>query len=127
MCTATMMEYCHTRLHLGFSAKLGIWQVPTCKMEPRSGYIFCQNRPATRPPGRPPPDHMDVRLARKLEFVGCLVLLMLCGVPTPIVHPIHKLCAVSPPSLLAPCSENMCGVPPSRYTLFLCGVPPLTI
>ena len=24
-------------LHLGFSAKLKIWQVPACKMEPRSG------------------------------------------------------------------------------------------
>ena len=32
--------YCHTRLHLGFSAKLRIWQVPTCKMEPRSGIII---------------------------------------------------------------------------------------
>ena len=31
---------CHTRLHLGFSAKLRIWQVPACKMEPRSGIIF---------------------------------------------------------------------------------------
>ena len=29
--------YCHTRLHLGFSAKLGIWQISICKMEPRSG------------------------------------------------------------------------------------------
>ena len=27
-------------LHLGFSTKLKIWQVPTCKMEPRSGIIF---------------------------------------------------------------------------------------
>ena len=27
-------------LHLGFSAKLRIWQVPACKMEPRSGYIM---------------------------------------------------------------------------------------
>ena len=33
------------------------------------------------------------------------------------------MCGVPPP-LLAPCSENMCGVPPSRYTLFLCRVPP---
>ena len=32
--------YCHTRLHLGFS-------VPACKMEPRSGIIFCKN--PTRP------------------------------------------------------------------------------
>ena len=26
-------------LHLGFSAKLRIWQVSACKMEPRSGII----------------------------------------------------------------------------------------
>ena len=46
--------FCHTRLHLGFSAKLRIWQVPTCKMEPRSGNIFCKNRPdPTRPTDRP--------------------------------------------------------------------------
>ena len=31
--------YCHTRLHLGFSAKLRIWQALPCKMEPRSGNI----------------------------------------------------------------------------------------
>ena len=47
--------YCHTRLHLGFSAKLRIWQVPASKMEPRSGIIFCLNRPAGRPP-----DHLSV-------------------------------------------------------------------
>ena len=33
-------NYCHTRLHRGFSAKLRIWQVPTCKMEPQSGIII---------------------------------------------------------------------------------------
>ena len=27
-------------LHLEFSAKLRIWQVPTCKMEPQSGIIL---------------------------------------------------------------------------------------
>ena len=35
------------RLHLGFSAKLTIWQVPTCKMEPRSGNIM-QLEPPTK-------------------------------------------------------------------------------
>ena len=35
--------YCHTRLHLGSSARLKIWQVPACKMEPRSGIISCNN------------------------------------------------------------------------------------
>ena len=38
-------------LHLGFSAKLRIWQVPTCKMEPRSGYIM-QLEPPTHPAHR---------------------------------------------------------------------------
>ena len=33
-------NFCHTRLHIGFSAKLGIWQVSACKMEPRSGIII---------------------------------------------------------------------------------------
>ena len=31
---------CHTQLHLGFSTKLKIWQVPTCKMDPWSGIIL---------------------------------------------------------------------------------------
>ena len=38
---------CHTRLHLGFSAKLRIWQVPACKMEPQRGIILM--RPPTHP------------------------------------------------------------------------------
>ena len=36
-------------LHLGFSAKLKILQVPACKMEPRSGYIMRWG-PPTQPP-----------------------------------------------------------------------------
>ena len=35
--------FCHTRFHLGYSAKLRIWQVSACKMEPRSGIIIGQN------------------------------------------------------------------------------------
>ena len=48
--------YCHTRLHLGFSAKLRILQVSPCKMEPRSGIISCKipTRPPTHPPIHPP-------------------------------------------------------------------------
>ena len=42
---------CHTRLHLGFSANLRIWQVSACKMEPWSGIISCKN-PPTHPPGK---------------------------------------------------------------------------
>ena len=36
---------------LDFQLMLKIWQVPACKMEPRSGIIFCQ-KPAGRPPDR---------------------------------------------------------------------------
>ena len=43
---------CHTRIHLGFSAKLIIWQVPTCNMEPRSGNISLKKTVL-------PPDLMD--------------------------------------------------------------------
>ena len=32
-----------TWLHLGSSARLKIWQVPACKMEPQSGIISCKN------------------------------------------------------------------------------------
>ena len=39
-------------LHLGFSAKLRIWQVSACKMEPRSGIISWFG-----PPTHPPPTH----------------------------------------------------------------------
>ena len=66
--------HCHTRLHFGFSAKLGIWQVPACKMEPRSGYIFWQNRP-----GGQPLNHMDVRSWNLLGFL------------------FFQCCAISPP------------------------------
>ena len=36
-------------LHFGFSAKLRIWQVSACKMEPRSG-IISYKKPSTHPP-----------------------------------------------------------------------------
>ena len=39
-------------LYLEFSAKQRIWQVPTCKMEPQSGYIM-QLEPPTHPTTRP--------------------------------------------------------------------------
>ena len=35
-----LKSYCQTRLHLGFSAKLGVWQDSAFKMEPRSGIII---------------------------------------------------------------------------------------
>ena len=60
--------YCHTRLHLGFSAKLRIWQASACKMEPRSGIIFCQ-KPAGRPADRPP-DRVNILPEGKTPHVS---------------------------------------------------------
>ena len=40
-------------LHLGFSVKLRIWQVPACKMEPRSGIIYWLGPPTHQPPTHP--------------------------------------------------------------------------
>ena len=71
------MTYCHTRLHLGFSAKLGIWQVSACKMEPRSGIIIWQNFLPPAPAA-----------ARTHPPAAKLFLSMLCGVPTQILAPI---------------------------------------
>ena len=86
------------RLHLGFSAKLSIWQVSACKREPQNGIIFCKRRPnQTQPP-------------------SSIFLSMLCGVPTPN----WQVCMVSPDPefVFSPnCSlhqESMCGVPPPR-------------
>ena len=41
--------FCHTWLHLGFSAKLTIWQVSACKMKPQRGIIL-----DPKPPNHPP-------------------------------------------------------------------------
>ena len=43
----------HSVLHLGFSAGLKIFQVPTCKMEPQRGCIM-QRTPSTQPPTQQP-------------------------------------------------------------------------
>ena len=81
----TLNIYCHTRLHLGFSANLRILQVPTCKMEPRSGNIFCKNRPMHRLRNQPD------------QHIGCATdpttksSLRTCF--------IFQCCAVSPPQL----------------------------
>ena len=53
LCEIKHKGFCHTRLHLGFSANLRIQQVPACKMEPQSGRIMWRtppNHPTTHPP-----------------------------------------------------------------------------
>ena len=92
-------SYCHTRLHLGFSAKLRIWQVPACKMEPRSGIIFCKNRPDR------PTTQSSLRTC--FFFQCCAVSppqlfptsakYVRCPPSHPIVYLIKKVCAVSHP------------------------------
>ena len=62
-----------------------------------------------------------------------LCLSMLCGVPTPIVPPINKVCAVSPlpffyvvwcpHPMCYPRQQSMCSVPPSSIRFF-CAVSP---
>ena len=64
-------------LHLGFSAKLKIWQVSACKMEPRSGTIITDwaSQPASQPTSQP----------------STYLVFKCCAVSPP------QLCAVSPP------------------------------
>ena len=79
------LSYCHTRLHLGFSAKLRVWQVPACKMEPRSGLISCKNRPD---PTRP---DQTLQLSFSFNVVRC---------PHPNCSPHREcMCRVSPFSI----------------------------
>ena len=63
------LSYCHTRLHLGFSVKLRIWQVPACKMEPQKGIIG------------PPPTYPQLSFFFQCCTVSPLQQSM-CGVPT---------------------------------------------
>ena len=111
-----LQRYCHTRLHLGFSVKQRIWQVPACKMEPRSGNIFWKNRPPTRPP-----THPTIWIFLNRYFVRCPhpnCSRALCGVPT-LVWTSDQITSI-----------GMCGVPPPHATLtswtsyFFCAVPP---
>ena len=71
--------------------------VLTCKMGHKE-VIFSDRT-------RRPPNHMDVRLARKLEFSGSLITSMLCS-----VRP-HPNCS--------PHQQSMCGVPPTQDMFFL--------
>ena len=84
-------QNCLTELHLRFSAKLRIGQVSACKMEPQSGLIFWRNHPPT-----PQKQRKIKNYFRRAQADLSHVLSMLCGVPTVIVPPINKVCAVSP-------------------------------
>ena len=79
-------KYCHTWAHSSFSLQDGA-----------AKWLYF----LTEPPGHPA-DHMDVRLARKLELDGCHVLSMLCSVPT--------RCLLN--------RQSMCGFPPNQDMFF---------
>ena len=88
-------------LHLGFSAKLRIWQVSACKMEPRSGIISWLG---------PPPTHPQLSFSCKCCAVSPPQQSM-CGVPPSqymlsfkVVRCPHPICSTH--------QECMCGVPP---------------
>ena len=70
-----LVKYFHTRPHLGFSAKLRMWQAPACKMEPQSDYIFC----------KPVQYYYNLCPQLSLFFQCCAVsptqLALACGVP----------------------------------------------
>ena len=83
--------YCQNWNYLGSSAKLRIWQVPACKIDPQSGYFSCNN-PPNNPPTYPPG-----KFERLYLSIVLLLLSMLCSVPTPIFPLINKVCVVSPP------------------------------
>ena len=96
-------QYCHTRLHLGFSAKLRIWQASACKMEPRSGIISCK-KPSTHPPRHLSLEGLDLSINLSDHM----------SVPTYYVCP-HLLC-LSPPIMSVPtfhvCPHLLCLSPP---------------
>ena len=74
-------------LHLGFSARLRIWQVSAYKMEPRSGSIIIG--PATQPPTQP-----------STELVICNLA------------PVQKVCEVSPPHCIGTLFKKYVRCPP---------------
>ena len=99
-------------LHLEFSAKLRIWQVSACKMEPRSGTKI--SGPPTNPATQP-----------STELVICTGTLFLCAVsPPPPLLALFRKYVHCPHPLLVPCSENMCGVPPLPVYTFSVRCPP---
>ena len=115
-CFQSFWYNCHTRLHHGLSAKLRIWQVPACRMEPQVFFFYLAWTPHTHPP-----------TAKLFLSMLCGVLpppnkvCAACGVPTPIRYVgcphLNKVCAVFPPSSIR---FFLCGVPPPLCHTWLC-------
>ena len=133
---------CHTRLHLGCSAKVKTWQVPTGKMEPQSGIIFCLKWLAGRPAGHPTTPMLKQKERPHIVLV-CPHLLCLSppimSVPTymsvPPYHIYPHLFCLSPPIMsvltyyvcphLLCLSQPLCLSPPfmSVPTYYVCPHP----
>ena len=123
ICLTKKFIHCHTQLHLGFSAKLRIWQVSACKMEPQSGTIITD---WTSQPASQPCTYFDSLNVVRCPHPNCSTHEQsMCGVPpsqymhfpTRIVLPIEKVCAVSPlSSLCAFCAVS----PPPNVVMCLC-------
>ena len=96
--------HCHTRAPSWILSKAEIWQVPACKMEPRSGYKMQLG---------PPTHHHHHRISWKslLEAQQCWKSGSFNVVRCP-----HPNCS--------PHQQSMCSVPPFQYMFILCGVPP---
>ena len=106
--------YCHSRLNLGFLAKLRIFQASACKMEPWSGIISCK-----KPPTNPPAIKVwKAHIMSVPTFYVCPHLICLSppimSVPTFYVCP-HLLC-LSSPYMSVPtfhvCPDISCLSPP---------------
>ena len=92
---ATSTDIATLGLHLGFSAKLRIWQVSTCKMEPLSGTII--TGPSTQP---------------STELVSFNVVW--CPHPNCCPHQ-ESICGVPPQNTFF-----LCDAPPPQCSLMLC-------
>ena len=128
------IPFCSTWLLLGFSAKLRIWQVPTCNMEPRSGNIFYKNL-SNWPTW--PTSQSSLRsffciqccAASPPQLFPSLTKYVRCPppLPAPIVHPIKKVGAVSSPQcspLPLPHSSRSLILRKNIWTYFYVRCPP---
>ena len=97
---------CHTRLHLGFSAKLRICKFHLARWSNKVVLFPDLDHPK-------PPTHPQLNFF----FLCCAMSSPKLFLPsTKYVRCPHPMCYSR--------QQSMCGVPPSQYTFFLCGVPP---
>ena len=113
--------------------RLGIWYLDLflsmlCGVPTPLSYVQCPhpNKCIYNLCGVPPPFGLSIylNLYPRVWHSQLSLFSVLCGVPTPIVSTINKVCAVSPsppPSILcspAPHQKSMCDVPHSNHMCF---------